>query len=272
MRFGTQLKLAVTGLLIITALFANAQTLLQEIMDGGWLQANAVYGFFPASSQGDDIVVYADPARTTERARLRTLRQQLPKREGDPSLALADFIAPRSSGIADHVGAFALTTGIGLEAVVRRFESEHDDYRAILAKALADRLAEGFAELLHQRVRREWGYGDDEDLSASDLIKEKYRGIRPAPGYPACPDHSEKRVLFDLLQAEAETGMSLTENGAMFPAASVSGTYFAHPEARYFAVGKLGRDQVQDYARRKGIALPEAERWLGPNLGYIPAA
>jgi len=253
-------------------LFANAQSLLREIVEGEWLQANAVYGFFPASAQGDDIVLYADPARTTEQARLHTLRQQMPKGDGQPNLALADFVAPRSSGLADHVGAFALTAGLGLEEVVRRFESEHDDYRAILAKALADRLAEAFAELLHQRVRREWGYGEDEDLTAADLIKEKYRGIRPAPGYPACPDHSEKRILFDLLEAEAAAGMSLTENGAMFPAASVSGIYFAHPEARYFAVGKLGRDQVEEYARRKGMQVGEVERWLGPNLGYTPSA
>jgi 5-methyltetrahydrofolate--homocysteine methyltransferase len=253
-------------------LFANAQDLLREIVERDRLQANAVYGFFPASALGDDLVLYADPARTTERARLHTLRQQLPKKEAEPNLALADFIAPRSTGVADHVGAFALTAGLGLEEVVRRFESENDDYRAILAKALADRLAEAFAELLHLRVRREWGYGEDEDPTASDLIDEKYRGIRPAPGYPACPDHSEKRVLFDLLQAEAATGMSLTENGAMYPAASVSGLYFAHPQARYFAVGRIGRDQVEDYARRKGTSVPEVERWLGPNLGYPPSA
>jgi 5-methyltetrahydrofolate--homocysteine methyltransferase len=191
------------------------------------------------------------------------------KPPGRPNLALADFVAPRETGLPDHVGAFAVTAGVGLEDLVSRFEAEHDDYNAILSKALADRLAEAFAELLHQRVRREfWGYSPDEVLDSEGLIKERYQGIRPAPGYPACPDHTEKRILFDLLRAEENAGITLTESFAMLPAASVSGYYFWHPQSQYFGVGKIERDQVEDYAGRKGIDVPTVERWLSPNLNY----
>ncbi|HTY40456.1 MAG TPA: vitamin B12 dependent-methionine synthase activation domain-containing protein, partial [Thermoanaerobaculia bacterium] len=200
-----------------------------------------------------------------------TLRQQAEKPEGQPLEALADYIAPGGSGRRDHIGLFAVTAGIGADTLARSFEAAHDDYSAILVKALADRLAEAFAEMLHARARADWGYGRNEALSHEDYLREKYRGIRPAPGYPACPDHTEKRTLFDLLGAEEAAGIRLTENFAMTPPASVSGFYFAHPDAHYFAVGRLGRDQVEDYARRKGVRVEETERWLAPNLGYEPA-
>ena len=248
-------------------LFANAGQLLDEIVGNGRLTAHAVHGFFPANSVGDDIVIYTDESRTTERTRLHTLRQQQTRRD-KPTLALADFVAPASSGLPDHVGAFAVTTGIDIERAVQAYEADNDDYNAILFKALADRLAESLAEMLHERARAEWGYGKDEQLSKEDLLRERYRGIRPAPGYPACPDHTGKRVLFELLDATSATGIRLTESFAMDPAASVSGLYIGHPDARYFAVGRLGRDQVQDYARRKGVPIAEVERWLSPNLGY----
>jgi len=227
-------------------------------------------GLFPANSEGDDIVVYADEARRGVRAVFRTLRQQTDKPAGQPEQALADFVAPRESGLEDFLGAFAVTTGVGLEAVVAEFERDHDDYNSIMAKALADRLAEAFAEALHKRAREEWGYGGQEGLSHEELIQERYRGIRPAPGYPASPDHTEKRPLFDLLEVESRTALRLTETFAMHPGASVSGLYFSHPEARYFQVGRIGPDQVLDYARRKGMSVREAERWLAPNLGYEP--
>jgi 5-methyltetrahydrofolate--homocysteine methyltransferase len=198
------------------------------------------------------------------------LRQQSEKPQGEPNLALADFVAPTESGRKDYIGAFAVTAGVGLDELCRRFDREHDDYNSIMAKALADRLAEAFAEYLHKRVRDEWGYGKSERLTNDDLIRERYRGIRPAPGYPACPDHTEKRLLFDLLQAEKDAGITLTESYAMLPVASVSGLYFAHPAAKYFAVGKIDRDQVEDYARRKGVDLRTMERWLAPNLNYEP--
>jgi 5-methyltetrahydrofolate--homocysteine methyltransferase len=251
-------------------LFRDAQTLLQEIVSKKLLTARGVYGFFPANSTGDDIEIYADESRKQRQATFHTLRQQSEKPSGQANQALADFIAPKSSELPDHLGAFAVTTGIGIEALCARFEKDHDDYNSIMAKALADRLAEAFAECLHKQVREEWGYGKEERLSHGDLIREKYRGIRPAAGYPACPDHTEKRILFDLLHAEQQTGIRLTESYAMYPASSVSGLYFAHPQARYFAVGKIGRDQVEDYAKRKGMALAEIEKWLGPNLGYQP--
>ncbi|RIK81056.1 MAG: methionine synthase [Planctomycetota bacterium] len=251
-------------------LFDDAQTVLDRIVREGRIKARGVYGFWPAASDGDDIVVYADESRSAEVARFHTLRQQWQRKGQDVHYALADFIAPVASGRNDYLGAFAVTAGIGVDELVREFEADHDDYHAILAKALADRLAEAFAELLHKRARDEWGYGREEQLSNEDLIAEKYRGIRPAPGYPAQPDHTEKRILFDLLAAEENTGITLTEHFAMYPAASVSGLYFAHPEARYFAVDRLLRDQVEDYARRKGMKVAEAERWLGPNLGYDP--
>jgi 5-methyltetrahydrofolate--homocysteine methyltransferase len=228
-----------------------------------------VAAFWPAASDGDDIVVFADAARREVRGVLPTLRQQMARNDDRPNLALADFVAPRASGAPDWIGGFAVTAGAGLEPLVREAEARHDDYEAILLKALADRLAEALAERLHERVRRElWGYAPDERLDNAALIREAYQGIRPAPGYPACPDHRPKRLLFDLLGAEAAIGVQLTESLAMLPGASVSGWYFWRPEARYFGVGRIGRDQVEDLARRTGASLPETERWLGPVLGY----
>jgi 5-methyltetrahydrofolate--homocysteine methyltransferase len=252
-------------------LFDDAGKLLDRIVREKLLEARAVMGFFPAASVGDDIEVYSDESRSTIRATFYTLRQQIQKPEGEPNLALADFIAPYDSGRSDYLGAFAVTAGIHIEHVVSQFEKDHDDYNAIMVKALADRLAEALAELTHKRVREAWGYGRKESPSFDDLIHERYRGIRPAPGYPALPDHTEKRTLFDLLQAEQNTGISLTENFAMYPAASVSGLYFSHPLARYFAVGKIERDQVLDYHRRKGMEIATVERWLGSNLNYDAA-
>jgi len=251
-------------------LYDDAVTLLRKIVEQRLFTANGVYGFFPANSLGDDIEIYRDDHRTTVLTTLHTLRQQSEKPQGQSSFALADFVAPKESGRADYVGAFAVTTGIGVDLVCREFERDHDDYNSIMAKALADRLAEAFAEYLHKQAREAWGYGKGETLSSEDLIREKYRGIRPAPGYPACPDHTEKRILFDLLSAEQHTGITLTESFAMWPAAAVSGFYFAHPEAKYFAVGKIGKDQVLDYQARKGMPLSALERWLGPNLNYEP--
>jgi 5-methyltetrahydrofolate--homocysteine methyltransferase len=249
-------------------LFDDAQALLQKIIQQKLLTAKAVYGFFPANSVDDDIELYTDETRTTVRAIFHTLRQQGPKPEGLYNQALADFIAPKASGVPDYLGVFAVTSGVGIESLCSRFQQEHDDYNAIMAQALADRLAEGLAELLHKQARDDWGYGRAEQLTVEDLIRERYRGIRPAPGYPACPDHTEKRTLFDLLHAEKHVGITLTESFAMYPASSVSGLYFAHPEARYFSVGKLGRDQVIDYHRRKQMDLQTMERWLSPNLNY----
>jgi 5-methyltetrahydrofolate--homocysteine methyltransferase len=254
------------------ALWKDAQAMLDRLVRERWLRARAVLGFFPASSVGDDIELYADAGRGAVLATLHHLRQQRSKAPGQPDLCLADFVAPRASGVADYVGAFAVTAGIGIEAHVARFEAAHDDYSAILLKALADRLAEALAEALHERVRREhWGYAPDERLTGEQLVREEYRGIRPAPGYPACPDHTEKATLWRLLDAEHNAGITLTESFAMYPTAAVSGWYFAHPEARYFAVGPVGEDQMADYAARKGISLQEAERWLAPNLGYDPS-
>jgi 5-methyltetrahydrofolate--homocysteine methyltransferase len=234
------------------------------------LRANGVYGFWPANAAGDDILVYAPDADRHELTRFHTLRQQWERKGTDHFLSLADFIAPVKSGRVDYLGAFAVTAGLGIEPVLEQFQREHDDYQSILLKALADRLAEAFAEALHQQVRRDWGYGCDERFSNDELIDEKYRGIRPAPGYPACPDHTEKRILFDLLQAEKNTGIRLTESYAMYPAAAVSGLYFAHPQARYFAVDRITKDQVESYAARKGMTVAQLERWLSPNLGYEP--
>jgi 5-methyltetrahydrofolate--homocysteine methyltransferase len=250
-------------------LYGNASRLLQKIVDEKLLTANATYGFWPAAADGDDVVLFTDESRAKIAARFPMLRQQQAKTDDRPHLSLADFVAPLSSGLPDHVGAFAVTAGIGADDLAKKFERSLDDYSAIIVKALADRLAEAFAELLHLRVRREWGYGADEKLSNDDLIDEKYRGIRPAFGYPACPDHSEKRALFQLLDAGAH-GITLTESCAMYPAASVSGLYFAHPAARYFTLGKIDRDQALSYAARKGMELSEVERWLGPTLGYNP--
>jgi 5-methyltetrahydrofolate--homocysteine methyltransferase len=251
-------------------LFDDAGRLLDRIVSEKLLEARSVIGFFPAASVGDDIEVYTDESRTTVQSTFHTLRQQVEKPEDEANLALADFIAPRDTGLADYLGVFAVTAGINIEGLVSRFEKEHDDYNAIMAKALADRLAEALAELTHKRARESWGYGCEEDLTHDDLIHERYRGIRPAPGYPAFPDHTEKRTLFDLLQVEQNTNVRLTENFAMYPAASVSGLYFSHPESRYFAVGKIGHDQVLDYQRRKGTEISTIERWLGPYLNYDP--
>ena len=252
-------------------LFEDAQQLLKEIIDKKLLAAKGVYGLFPANSQGDDITIYTNETRSKDLSIFHTLRQQMDKPQGEPNYALADFIAPQSSGKADYIGGFAVTAGIGIEPLCERFEKDHDDYHSIMAKALADRLAEAFAEWLHREVRKEWDYGKDENLTNQELIQEKYRGIRPAPGYPACPDHTEKHHLFELLQVEKNIGVQLTESYAMYPAASVSGFYFAHPQAKYFSVGKLQKDQIQDYAKRKGFEVSEVERWLSPNLGYDPA-
>ena len=252
-------------------LYDNARTLLDRIVKEKWLEPRGVYGFWPANSEGDDVVVYDNSERGRVRLRLPMLRQQAAKAGDDPYFALSDFIAPRETGLCDHIGGFAVSCGHGAAELVARFETDHDDYSAIVTKALADRLAEAYAECLHARVRRDWGYGIGEDLSNEELIAEKYRGIRPAYGYPACPDHTEKTKLFDLLGA-TEVGIELTESMAMLPAASVSGVYFAHPKSRYFTVGRLGRDQVLEYAERKGVSLQEVERWLRPNLGYDPDA
>ncbi len=251
------------------SLFDDARKLLDRIVRERLLTARGVFGLYRAASVGDDIELYAPGGRGERIGIIHTLRQQMAKPPGRPNLALADYVAPKERGLADHVGAFAVTAGIGVDALVKEFESAQDDYNAILAKALADRLAEAFAERLHERVRQEfWGYARDEALENTDLIREAYQGIRPAPGYPACPDHTEKRALFDLLEAERHTGIMLTENFAMTPTAAVSGYYFWHPQARYFGVGKIARDQVEDYAERKGMTVAEAERWLAPNLGY----
>jgi 5-methyltetrahydrofolate--homocysteine methyltransferase len=252
-------------------LLANARELLEIILREKRLTAHAVYGFYPANSEGEDIVLYTDVSRTHELTRLHTLRQQKESARGKPQLALADFVAPRAEGLIDYIGAFAVTAGHGAQELAERFERENDQYNSIMAKALADRLAEAFAEYLHQRVRREWGYGQPEDLTPEDLIAEQYRGIRPAPGYPACPDHTEKPILFDLLKVPEATGIALTESYAMLPAASICGLYFAHKESHYFAVSAIGKDQVESYALRKGMAVAEVERWLGPVLGYDPA-
>jgi 5-methyltetrahydrofolate--homocysteine methyltransferase len=252
-------------------LFANARELLDEIVQKKWFTAHAVYGLYPANTEGDDIVLYSDVSRAKELTRFHTLRQQKESSRGKPQLALADFVAPRAEGLIDYIGAFAVTTGHGTQELAERFERENDQYNSIMAKALADRLAEAFAEYLHQRARMEWGYGKEEHLTHEDLVAEKYRGIRPAPGYPACPDHTEKPILFDLLKVHEATGIALTESHAMFPAASVCGLYFAHKEAHYFAVSAIGRDQVESYAVRKGMTVADVERWLGPVLGYDPA-
>ena len=251
-----------------TKLFSEAQALLAEIVAKKQLQLRAAYGLFPANSVGDDVEVYVNGSRKHLRTKFHFLRQQLDKGDGSPNWCLADFIAPKSANGADYLGAFAVTAGIGLKELVESFKAKHDDYNAIMAEALADRLAEAFAEYLHKRVRDEWGFGKAESLTSEDLIAEKYRGIRPAAGYPACPDHTEKGILWDLLDAEQHTGIKLTESFAMWPGASVSGLYFAHPESKYFAVGKLGKDQVEDLSARKGKPVTEMERWLGPWLNY----
>jgi 5-methyltetrahydrofolate--homocysteine methyltransferase len=254
------------------ALFNDAEAMLKQMVAEKWLTANAVIGFWPANADGDDIRVYADEDRREVKATLYSLRQQMARASGSRKhVALADFVAPVETGIPDHIGGFAVSAGFGEEAIADRFARANDDYSKILSQSLADRLAEAFAERMHERVRREfWAYAADERLSNEELIAEKYRGIRPAPGYPAQPDHTEKRTLFDLLDAEAETGIRLTESYAMWPPSSVSGLYFSHPDSHYFGVGRIGRDQVEDYAARKGWTVEEAERWLASILGYDP--
>jgi len=259
-KFGTEAK----------KLYQDAQSLLDHITESKTLRAQAVIGFFPANSVGiDDIEVYIDDNRESPLAVIHTLRQQMDKTNEQNNLALSDFVAPRESGVADYIGLFAVTAGIGTENLVEKFEKEHDDYSSIMTKALADRLAEALAELMHEKVRKEfWGYSPDENFSNQNLISESYRGIRPAPGYPACPDHTEKQTIFDLLHVQEQTALRLTENFAMLPAASVSGYYFAHPQSRYFGIGKIAKDQVIDYARRKGMDVKTVEKWLAPILGY----
>ena len=251
--------------------FSEGNALLDVIIEKKLITARGVYGFFPASAIGDDVELYTDDTREKVLERFHFLRQQSNKEGTEPCRSLADFIAPKEVGLHDHMGAFAVTSGIGLKELCDRFKAEHDDYNAIMAEALADRLAEAFAECLHKRVRDEWGYGCAEGLSNADLIREKYRGIRPAAGYPACPDHTEKGSLWRLLDVQANTGMLITESFAMWPGSSVSGLYFAHPESRYFSLGKIDRDQVADYSKRKGMSVAEVERWLGQNLNYDPA-
>jgi 5-methyltetrahydrofolate--homocysteine methyltransferase len=246
-------------------LFDDAQALLSRIVEGSRLTARGVYGFFPANARGDDIEIYDDESRSRPAAVFHMLRQQNEKPEAQPNQCLSDFVAPVGTR-PDYLGAFAVTTGIGVDALVDEFQREHDDYGAIMAKALADRLAEAFTELVHKMARADWGYGRDEQLTPAELIRERYRGIRPAPGYPACPDHSEKRTLFDALDAERNTGIQLTESFAMHPAAAVCGFFFSHPEARYFTVGRIGEDQMEDYRRRKGADARDVERWLAPVL------
>jgi 5-methyltetrahydrofolate--homocysteine methyltransferase len=252
-------------------IFTEANALLDKIIEKKLLTARGVYGLFPASAVCDDIELYVDGTRKTLLDRLYFLRQQANREGSEPCRSLADFIAPKATGLRDHIGAFAVTSGIGLKKLADQFRAEHDDYNAIMAEAIADRLAEAFAECLHKRVRDEWGYGRAEGLSPAELIQEKYRGIRPAPGYPACPDHTEKGTIWRLLDVEGRTGIRITESFAMWPGSSVSGLYFAHPESRYFSLGKIDREQVADYAERKGMDVPEVERWLSPNLNYDPA-
>ncbi len=253
-------------------LFEDAREMLQKLIDEKWLKARAVIGLFPANQvNDDDIELYSDDRREQVLTTLHHLRQQTRKPPGRPNQCLADFVAPRETAIKDFMGAFAVTAGIGIDEHVKRFEAGHDDYQAIMLKALADRLAEAFAELMHERVRKEyWGYATSEELGNEQLIKEEYQGIRPAPGYPACPDHTEKALLWELLEPNQRIGLHITESFAMTPTAAVSGWYFGHPDAKYFGLGKINHDQVEDYARRKGMSLAEAERWLSPNLGYDP--
>jgi 5-methyltetrahydrofolate--homocysteine methyltransferase len=251
-------------------LYADAQAMLDRVVEERWLRASGVFGLFPANRvEGEDIEVYTDETRRAVRTTLHQLRQQTEGRDGSARKSLADFVAPAETGLRDYVGAFAVTAGIGSAERVAAFKKDNDDYSAILLESLADRLAEAFAERLHERVRKEfWAYVPNEALSNEDLIKEKYDGIRPAPGYPACPEHTEKQTIWELLDVEANTGIELTESMAMWPGAAVSGLYFSHPESQYFVLGRIGRDQVEDYAERKGWSVDEAEKWLSPNLGY----
>jgi 5-methyltetrahydrofolate--homocysteine methyltransferase len=252
-------------------IYTEANALLDKIIAEKLITARGVYGFFPANAVGDDVELYTDNTRTKVQQRFHFLRQQANREGSEPCRSLVDFIAPKETGLPDHIGAFAVTSGICLKELCDDFRAKNDDYNAIMAEAIADRLAEAFAECLHKKVREEWGYGRQEGLSNADLIEEKYRGIRPAAGYPACPDHTEKGPLWNLLDVQKNTGMLITESFAMWPGSSVSGLYFAHPESRYFSLGKIDRDQAEDYAERKGMSVKEVERWLGPNLNYEPA-
>jgi 5-methyltetrahydrofolate--homocysteine methyltransferase len=252
-----------------TKLFADAQHLLNEITGKKMLIARGVIGLYPCNSNGDDIEIYTDETGSKILTTFRFLRNQQLKEAGQPNLCLADFVAPKKSGIVDYIGGFAVTAGLGVEEWVARFEQELDDYHAILVKVLADRLAEAFAELMHERVRKEfWGYAKDEKLDVFSMIREEYQGIRPAPGYPACPEHSEKRTLFDLLEADKKMDIKLTENFAMYPAASVSGYYFSHPQAQYFNLGRISKDQVINYSKRKNFIVEHTEKLLNTNLNY----
>lgn len=252
-------------------LFNDAQNMLDEIIANKSLKAKSVIGLFPANSIGEDVLIFEDDARTKQKAKFHFLRQQTQKRTGQPNSSLVDYIAPWDTGKEDYIGMFAVTSGLGIEKLIKKHEEAHDDYNSILVKALADRLAEAHAEYLHYKIRTDlWGFCPEEDFNNEKFIEEKYQGIRPAPGYPACPDHTEKEILFDLLEAEKNTGISLTESYAMYPASSVSGFYFSHPQSRYFGVGKINKDQVEDYAKRKGKSVEEIEKWLSPNLGYEP--
>jgi 5-methyltetrahydrofolate--homocysteine methyltransferase len=254
----------------VSTLYADARRMLKQIVRERWLTARAVFGLFPANSvDDDDVEIYTDESRTQVRTRLHFLRQQKGKPAGQPHTSLADFIAPKSTGKRDYIGAFAVTGGVGIEPHIERFEKTHDDYSSIMLKALADRFAEALAERMHERVRREfWGYAPEERFSNDQLIKEEYRGIRPAPGYPSCPDHTEKATLWELLEPEKSVGIRLTESYAMYPTAAVSGWYFSHPGSHYFPLGKIDLDQVQNYAARKKMSLEDAQRWLSPSLGY----
>ncbi len=253
------------------SLFDDANKLLDKVIAEKALTAKGVVGFYPANAVDDDIELYEDDTRKKVLTTFHFLRQQNEKALSQKYYSLADYIAPKDSSVKDYMGFFAVTSGIGIEKTIEQFEKDHDDYNSILLKAIADRLAEGFAETLHELVRKElWGYAKDEHLTPTELAEEKYTGIRPAPGYPACPDHTEKRILFDLLQAEKQAGITLTENFAMYPASSVSGFYFSNPESKYFGVGKIAKDQVEDYAKRKNMPVAEVEKWLSPNLGYEP--
>ncbi|HEV2696416.1 MAG TPA: vitamin B12 dependent-methionine synthase activation domain-containing protein, partial [Terriglobales bacterium] len=252
-------------------LYKEGNALLDAIIEKKLITARGVYGLFPANALGDDVELYTDDKRDKVQEGLHFLRQQANKEGSEPCRCLSDFIAPKETGLRDHIGAFAVTSGIGLKELCDCYRAKHDDYNAIMAEALADRLAEAFAECLHKRVRDEWGYGRSENLSTEELIHEKYRGIRPAAGYPACPDHTEKGTLWRVLDVEANTGIQITESFAMWPGSSVSGLYFAHPQSRYFDLGKIERDQVADYSERKGMSVHEVERWLGQNLNYDPA-
>ena len=251
-----------------TKLFADAKKLLAQIIEEKRFTAKAVIGFWPCNAIGDDIEIYSDQVRSSVVTIFHQLRQQMKKPEGQFNHCLADFIAPKENGRIDYMGGFAVTAGHGVEEFVAEFKAVHDDYNAIMAQALGDRMAEAMAELMHKKARDLSGYGQDENLSMPEIIREKYRGIRPAPGYPACPDHTEKPILFDLLSVTESTGIKLTESCAMSPASSVSGWYFNHPESKYFGVGKVGQDQVEDYAKRKDQTVEEAERWLAPYLDY----